>query len=135
VLRADWRDRQLWLMGDALDIQERDLLALGDPGAFQGFRLLKVGHHGSRSSSAPAWIEALRPALAVACAGRRNRFGHPHAETLAAFANAGLPPPRVSGDARGLRILAVEHGWRVERGDGGGAFTPGAAFPAPAGAR
>jgi competence protein ComEC len=135
VLRADWRDRQIWLMGDALDIQERDLLALGDPGAFQGYRLLKAGHHGSRSSSAPAWIEALRPALAVACAGRRNRFGHPHAETLAAFADAGLPPPLVSGDARGLRILAVARGWRVERGDGGGAFTPGAAFPAPAGAR
>jgi len=135
VLRAEWRDRQLWLMGDALDIQERDLLALGEPGAFPGPRLLKVGHHGSRSSSTPAWVQALRPSLSLALAGRRNRFGHPHAETLAAFAALGLPPPRVASASRGLRVLAVEGGWRVEGGDGSRAFTPGAAPPAPAGVR
>ena len=33
VLRVRWRDRELWLMGDALATQERDLLDLGDPGA------------------------------------------------------------------------------------------------------
>ncbi|HEX7552311.1 MAG TPA: ComEC/Rec2 family competence protein [Geothrix sp.] len=42
VLRVTWRDRELWLMGDALAVQERDLLDLGDPGADQsgGDRLL-----------------------------------------------------------------------------------------------
>lgn len=118
VLRVDWRDRQLWMMGDALGVQERDLLDLGDPGPFQGWRLLKLGHHGSRSSSDPAWIHALRPDLSLATAGRRNRFGHPHTETCATLAAAGLPAPLEVGARRGLRIRVVPGGWEVEGGDG-----------------
>ncbi|MFN8012250.1 MAG: ComEC/Rec2 family competence protein [Holophagaceae bacterium] len=118
VLRVTWRDRRLWLMGDALAIQERDLLALGDPGPWPGGTLLKAGHHGSRSSSDPAWLEALRPDLTLATAGRRNRFGHPHPETLQAFRTLGLEPPRVSGPSLGVRVLAVPGGWRVEDGRG-----------------
>lgn len=105
-------------MGDALAIQERDLLALGDPGPWPGGTLLKAGHHGSRSSSDPAWLEALRPDLTLATAGRRNRFGHPHPETLQAFRTLGLEPPRVSGPSLGVRVLAVPGGWRVEDGRG-----------------
>jgi competence protein ComEC len=118
VLQVDWADRQLWLMGDALGIQELDLLDLGDPRPFQGMRLLKAGHHGSRSSSDGAWVGALAPSLTLVTAGRRNRFDHPHPETLATFARLGLPPPRVVGPALGLRILAVPGGWRIEDGLG-----------------
>ncbi len=118
VLRIDWRDHQLWLMGDALGIQERDLVSLGDPGPWRGPRLLKVGHHGSRSSCDPVWLAALRPDLALVTAGRRNRFGHPHAETLEAFGQLGLPLPRVVGPSLGLQVLAIPGGWRVEEGNG-----------------
>lgn len=44
--------------------------------------VLKVSHHGSRTSSAEVFLEAVRPQLAVASAGRRNHFGHPHKETI-----------------------------------------------------
>jgi competence protein ComEC len=135
VLRVDWEDRQLWLMGDALGVQERDLMELGDPGFFQGFRVLKLGHHGSRSSSDPAWIRALHPGLSLATAGRRNRFGHPHAETLATFAAQGLPAPLLVGGRRGLRIQAVPGGWDVTGGDGLYETVRNPANPAPAGAR
>lgn len=114
VLRVDWRDRQLWLMGDALSIQERDLLELGDPGPGL-HRVLKVGHHGSRSSSDPAWIQALAPEQVLITAGRHNRFGHPHAETLETL--AGLPVHLVGAD-RGVRLEAVPTGWRLSRGLG-----------------
>ena len=77
VLRVRWQDRELWLMGDALAPQERDLLDLGDPGPAP-HRLLKVGHHGSRNASDPAWIGALAPEVAIIPAGLRNRFEHPH---------------------------------------------------------
>ena len=114
VLRVDWQDRQLWLMGDALGIQEQDLLDLGDPGPGR-HRVLKAGHHGSRSSSDPAWIRALGPEQVLLTAGRHNRFGHPHGETLETL--RGLPVHLV-GEARGVRLEAIPGGWGITRGLG-----------------
>lgn len=51
--------------------------------------VLKVGHHGSRTSSAPAFLRKLHPRLAVISAGRNNRYGHPHTEVLEELAGAG----------------------------------------------
>jgi competence protein ComEC len=154
VLRVTWRDRELWLMGDALAIQERDLLDLGDPGSDQTggdrllavtrdappgtprvspgpspghtpfpHRLLKVGHHGSRNASDPAWIAALNPEVVVIPAGFRNRFEHPHPETQETLRRIGLAP-WVTGISSGVRVAVVEGGWRIDTGDGGSAFTP-----------
>ena len=47
--------------------------------------VLKVGHHGSRTSSSPGFLERVNPSVAVISAGEDNRFGHPHAETLDAL--------------------------------------------------
>lgn len=44
--------------------------------------VLKVSHHGSRTSTSEVFLEAVRPQLAVVSAGRRNHFGHPHRETI-----------------------------------------------------
>ncbi len=154
VLRVTWRDRDLWLMGDALAIQERDLLDLGDPNMNEGdrplpsvalhppraphvvieqspatttvpsfHRLLKAGHHGSRNASDPAWVEALQPEVVIIPAGFRNRFEHPHAETLATFHRLGLTP-WITGPSSGVRVAAVAGGWRIDTGDGVSAFTP-----------
>ena len=76
VLRVDWQDRELWLMGDALAIQERDLMDLGEPGPTT-HRLLKAGHHGSRNASDPAWIAALKPEVVIIPASYRNPFNTP----------------------------------------------------------
>ncbi len=42
--------------------------------------ILKVGHHGSRSSSTSAFVARVKPEVAIYCAGRGNTYGHPHAE-------------------------------------------------------
>jgi competence protein ComEC len=109
-------------MGDALAPQERDLMDLGDPGPAP-HRLLKVGHHGSRNASNPAWIGALAPEVAIIPAGLRNRFEHPHPETLATLEARGLQP-WVTGPCAGVRVEAVDGGWRITTGEGGSAFTP-----------
>ena len=44
--------------------------------------ILKVAHHGSRTSTSPAMLAAVHPRLALISCGRHNMFGHPHAATL-----------------------------------------------------
>ena len=127
VLRVRWRDRELWLMGDASAIQEQDLVDLGDPGdrdsAEPGLRsrLLKAGHHGSRTASGPAWVRALGPELALVSAGRRNPFDHPHPEAMEALAAEGARV-YVTGACLGVRAEAAEGGWMVETGEGERSF-------------
>lgn len=45
--------------------------------------ILKVGHHGSLTSTKPLFLSAVAPEWAVVSCGRRNRFGHPRLEILA----------------------------------------------------
>ena len=47
--------------------------------------VLKVAHHGSRTSSRPDFLDAVSPAVAVISVAANNRFGHPHPQTLAAL--------------------------------------------------
>ena len=103
------------------------------PGAALGafpHRLLKAGHHGSRNASDPAWVGALKPEVAMISAGLRNRFEHPHPETLETFRREGLLP-WITGPSCGVRVSAVEGGWRMETGDGTEAFTPLRKSPGP----
>ena len=51
--------------------------------------VLKAAHHGSRNSTSEAFLEKAEPELAVISAGRENRYGHPHAETLERLAAEG----------------------------------------------
>ncbi len=73
---------------------------------------------------------ALQPEVAVIPAGLRNRFDHPHPETLDTLRQAGVAA-WVTGPSTGVRISAVPGGWRVETGDGSVAFTPCRRSPTP----
>lgn len=46
------------------------------------YEVLKVAHHGSKNSTSEEFLEIVHPKLAVISAGRDNRYGHPHGETL-----------------------------------------------------
>ncbi|MFH1263393.1 MAG: DNA internalization-related competence protein ComEC/Rec2 [Pseudomonadota bacterium] len=52
--------------------------------------LLKVSHHGSRTSSTPRFLDSVRPFDAVITAGWKNRFGHPSAQTLTRLSERGI---------------------------------------------
>jgi competence protein ComEC len=84
VLRARYRATSILLEGDAEAPEENSILAL--PRAAQSdlqSTLLKVGHHGSLTSTRPQFLSEVSPAWAVISCGRRNRFGHPRPEILA----------------------------------------------------
>ncbi len=80
VVRIDFGRRSALLVGDAEHEAERALLASG---ARLRADLLKVGHHGSRTSSSADFLRAVAPGYAMISCGVRNRFGHPHPDALA----------------------------------------------------
>lgn len=68
--------------------------------------ILKAGHHGSKTSTTQAWVDALDPELALISCGSGNHFGHPHAEVLERLAAAGATIART--DAHGLVRVTVD---------------------------
>lgn len=65
--------------GDAEKSAENDIL---DSGADVSADVLKVGHHGSSTSTSKAFLKAVSPSIAVIQCGTDNSYGHPHAETI-----------------------------------------------------
>jgi competence protein ComEC len=96
VLRVTYGVRSLLLVGDAQREEEDELLARA-PASLRA-DVLKVGHHGSATSSSAAFLAAVAPREAVISVGRRNRFGHPHPLTLAALAACGARVWRTDRD-------------------------------------
>lgn len=86
VLLLRLGSRRILLTGDIEAAAERDLVGRGcDLQA----DVLKVPHHGSRTSTTPAFLERVAPRLALVGVGRRNRFGHPAAEVMERLASKG----------------------------------------------
>ena len=85
VLRMQYGQSSVLLEGDAERASEAGMVARG----LGAVTLLKVGHHGSNTSSTEGFLAAARPVDAVVSDGRRNSFGHPKAETIARIAAKG----------------------------------------------
>jgi competence protein ComEC len=87
VLRITGRGATALLAGDLEAPQERRLV---EGGVALAADLLLVPHHGSRTSSSEAFLEAVRPRLALVQAGYRNRYGHPAPLVMARYARRGI---------------------------------------------
>lgn len=74
VLRLSYRDHDFLLTGDIEAETEARLVAQG---LVPTVEVLKAAHHGSRTSSSAAFLEAARPSLVVVSSGAGNRYGHP----------------------------------------------------------
>lgn len=87
TLRIEVAGRRVLLPGDLEADAEARLLAAG--GALRA-EILKLGHHGSRTSSSAMFLDAVAPRLAWVQAGYRNRFGHPADDVLQRYAERGV---------------------------------------------
>lgn len=75
--------------------------------------VLKLGHHGSATSTSPLFLDTVEPELAVVSAGRRNRYGHPAPSVIAEVRSRSIAIARTDRD--GTVTLKVEPGgvaWR-----------------------
>ena len=121
MLRADRRRVRILLTGDAETEEQRALL---ERAAARTLRadVLKVAHHGSAYQE-PAFLDAVRPAVALVPVGAENNYGHPSPAVLARLAGAarGCCGPISDGDvavvrADGRLAVAVRGCTREDRG-------------------
>lgn len=103
VVRACAGGSCVLLTGDVDLAGERELLAwIRRRGGSLRSDVLKVAHHGSRTSTVPEFLDAVRPRLALMSAGRRNPYGHPAPEVVERI------------ERRGARVLRTDRHGRIE---------------------
>lgn len=112
VMRLTYGDTEVMLTGDAPVSVEKKLVYLDNKpidanAPLSDLRLasdvLKVGHHGSKTSSTEEFVMAVNPNYAVISSGKDNKFGHPHAEVLSILAKFSVNVLRT--DERGTIIM------------------------------
>ncbi len=110
VLRIDYGTTSFLLAGDMEKRIEREILGAG---LLQPVSVLKVGHHGSRTSSTPEFLDLLHPAFAMVSVGFENSYGHPNPATIAALQERHAAILRT--DEHGLvRVSSNGHRIRVD---------------------
>ncbi len=105
VLRVDAAGASALLTGDIARLSEMNLLERRQPLAAD---VLVVPHHGSSGSSSPAFLAAVHARHIVIPVGYRNRYGHPHAQTLVRYRALAVPVWRTDHD--GALTLRLGHG-------------------------
>ncbi len=89
VLRLDYGETSFLFTGDAETEEEKSILENGRGSELKA-DVLKVGHHGSSSSTSKEFLSAVSPAVAVISCGEDNDYGHPHQSTLSALKNQNI---------------------------------------------
>ena len=107
VVKVEFGDTSFLFTGDMEKDAETDML---DYGMDVSADVLKVGHHGSSTSTGYRFLYEVDPEYAVISVGKDNTYGHPHRETVAILGDAGVPMLRT--DELGT-ILAVSDGSEI----------------------
>ncbi|PIR75260.1 MAG: hypothetical protein CO030_01315 [Candidatus Magasanikbacteria bacterium CG_4_9_14_0_2_um_filter_42_11] len=117
VIKLSYGTQDMLLMGDAeKDLEEYLVQTYGEQ---LDVEVLKMGHHGSQSSSSQAFINATSPEVAIASCGLNNKFGHPSPRVLKRFERAHTDTLRtdVSGDIL-LTVFEDHYEISTQYGDG-----------------
>lgn len=82
------------------DLESNGELAIMSRGLLDRAVLLKAGHHGSKTSSTPGFVERLQPEITVISSGKNNAYNHPHPRVLETFSdfNIGVYQTKISGE-------------------------------------
>lgn len=103
VIKVKYGEVAFLLTGDAEELLEQEILA---GNADVKADVLKAGHHGSRSSTTPAFLKAVCPRYAVISVGAGNDYHHPHQVTLERLRKAGVDVLRT--DQKGTIVFTTD---------------------------
>jgi competence protein ComEC len=106
VVRVATRGAAMLLTGDVEARSELEMLHR-DPAALRS-QVILVPHHGSKTSSTDAFLEAAAPSLALASVGYRNRFRHPHESVVARLSGRGIELRRTDLEGALHLVLPAE---------------------------
>ena len=101
VVKLEYKNIGIILMGDAERTSEGEIDT-----TMTRAHVLKVGHHGSRTSTSPVFLESVNPAYTVVSVKEGNDYGHPHVETLQLLEEAGVTVMRT--DLLGTIVLSTD---------------------------
>jgi competence protein ComEC len=114
VIKIQHGNTAFLLTGDAEAESEQQMLSSG---ANLKADVLKVGHHGSNSSTTSSFLKAVSPKYAVISCGAGNQYGHPHQEVLSRLSSAGVKIYRT--DTNGTVIFTSDGKTLTEKTLGG----------------
>lgn len=87
VAKLNYKDFSILLTGDIEEIAEKQILDEYKNSDALKSTILKVGHHGSKTSSTQEFLEAVKPKIALIGVGKNNTFGHPNDGVLERLEN------------------------------------------------
>lgn len=90
VYMISYEDVKVMVTGDLLEEDERKMVDYYEGSDVLKCDILKVAHHGSKSSSCEEFLDAASPKIAVIECGRNNFYGHPHKQTLDRLKERGI---------------------------------------------
>lgn len=103
VLRLTYQNVSFLFTGDAEVLSENEMLSAG---VHVQATVLKIGHHGSSTSTNPKFLKAVLPVYAVISCGKGNSYGHPHTQTLKNLKKSGVQVFRT--DEMGTIIMETD---------------------------
>ena len=90
IMRVTLSGVSMIATGDLGEDGEQELMRTYEDNSLHA-DILKVGHHGSKTSSSEAFLDAVQPAFAVIQVGENNMYGHPTPEVLQRLVSRGIP--------------------------------------------
>ncbi|WP_035293970.1 ComEC/Rec2 family competence protein [Clostridium sp. KNHs214] len=110
IIKLKYKDNKFLFTGDAETLVEKDVLSKKyDVSA----DVLKLGHHGSVSSTSADFLKNVNPKITIATSGKDNKYGHPHRETVSKLKKINCKLYRsdldgnilVSGDGKNIEVI------------------------------
>lgn len=97
IIYTKMNNQNILLMGDAGEEREKYILKEYN---LPKMDILKVGHHGSKHSTSPRFVNQIEPKISLISAGRNNLYGHPHKELLARLEDSKLLITQIDGSVK-----------------------------------